>query len=191
MQMPSINLTREQQIKLGLQLLNVAPQDRTKWRWRLERALDEMDEAHALAAMYASERSKPVTKARGSLRQALERLRVAERKLRDLGWTPLPIDQDAIAQSLAATEPPRRPKVTREPVSRFGAFARQYKGAMLAHWDAVKLAHHLLLQRGTQIVTTRGVNWHRLAAILYGDIDIDLFQHLRRYLRDQTKSPRI
>jgi hypothetical protein len=27
--------------------------------------------------------------------------------------------------------------VTREPVSRFGAFARQYKGAMLAHWDAV------------------------------------------------------
>ncbi len=53
---------------------------------------------------------------------------------------------------------------------------------------AVAFAHEALTQwgGGVEIVSTVGEKWWRLAAVLFGE-EIDLYQHLLKYLHDENK----
>jgi hypothetical protein len=190
-------MTHDEQIKQALHLLDPPPKERTKWRWEVEHALEQMQEMHIAADMCASKRSKAVTKTTAKLHAALTKVRDESRKLCATGWKP-PIDLAVIERAVRDTAPRRHKKpVKLEEMNVWAAYGATATAPMDAHKAAVRLAHNLLKQRSLPINITgpgrsspQGGTWHQLAQILFG-ARINLFQHLRKYFRDQNSPGRI
>lgn len=176
-------MTRDEQMRAALALLDVPKDELAEWKSRLGRVFATMDETIGLHDMEASARSKDFAKARASYAKALRRLQAAGKALDGLGWE-APITPAQIERALRWHAPTTIPANAN--------WAEIYSGEpgvpTHKHELAVQVAHDLLTRRGiNKIVSTRGDKWWQLSAILAGE-DVDLFRYLLKYKRDQNNT---
>ena len=172
-------MTRDQQIRKGLELLAPPPGERAECQYDIGLALDRVESGAAAVRSFRVAGSK---KGKAGLRRycaALRRLRTAYRSLDPairpwfslaetayVAGKPTVIDREiARAESLLdwPSPPPRR-------------HASRNKAAVAAAYD-------LLQWWGRKAAVTRGGKWAQLAKILAGDRTVDLFDHLRKFKR--------
>jgi hypothetical protein len=168
-------VTRAEQIRKALKVLAPSGDGRDGCRGSIENALDIMADAATAGRVFAAMRSKAVHKAERTYCLALRRLRVAHKALLAAGGgVPIGIELTDIERMIKSTEPRRY-----EPVYRAGGSGQVF---------AVALAHSLLREwrQDIRIVTTRGKEWHRLSAILFGNETADLFRYLCSFSPDTS-----
>jgi hypothetical protein len=159
-------VTRDEQITAALELLAPPPRDRAECLHDINVALDSIDFNAAAARSFKLTRSKAGKKKLGTYRAALRRVQAAYRALDPAvrPWLSLPqgIEREiAIADDLLAQQ------------------SRRSGGSDASRNEAaVREAHNLLKWRGYEVACTRGGKWARLAAILAGDQDLDLYDHM-------------
>jgi hypothetical protein len=177
-------MTREQQMRVALRRLKPSAHQRAKCRAEIENALAIMADASIAHNIWAAERSKAYTNAKRVYLVALRRLRSATRALLDAGGgVSLDFSLERIEREIRACEP-RRFKIIH--LSKMGEHQVLREGEALRVGAtkptfAVALAYELLKQWGGKIVKTPRGDWGQLSAILYGDLDIDLSRHLRKF----------
>jgi hypothetical protein len=164
-------MTREQQVKAALKLSKL-PRDRYEAaRASIENALDIMVDATIAHNVWKAARSKAAHKAERAYHQALCRLRTTHKAALATGaGVPLYPTLAHIESAIKETEPRR--------------YELLYRARGTKPTFAVALAYELLMEwwgSDEFISTTRKGTWWRLSAILYGDPDVDLFQHLRAF----------
>jgi hypothetical protein len=188
-------MTRAEQIRQALELLQPRRAERDACRKDIVQALDSM--ARTAARTKADKFTRESKKLWQSHNRQLERLIVASNRLKAAGWQP-PIDHllarltELEAKEAKETKIPARPPVD---LQRTLIFSRQWlsgyilppRSAALLQKHSVTLAHALLKRRGGRraIAKTRGGSWSKLAAILYGkragEPGADLFRHMQNF----------
>jgi hypothetical protein len=164
-------MTREEQIAAALKVLAPALRsaaDRVAARERIDDLLNTMGMRVAYAEAFQQLRSQAKRRALATFAAALRRADVAHRRLTEglnfvgLDSLNFPVLQPhiATAEELLRAKPLKR-----------GPYRQQL---------AVKCARDLLTNYDLPVKTTRKGSWHRLAAILFGDKDYDLFRHMRQ-----------
>lgn len=167
-------MTREQQIRAALKLPAPSRHDRAKCQKDVENALDIMADVSSTIEIITTQRSMAASKVKATpaYHRALLKLRTVHRAV-------FGAKDAAIENAIAAIDGRAAPLLQLARLNTIG----------IEQTVAAKLAYGLLKQWGNKkITTTRGGPWHRLAAILYGDEDADLFQYLRalvRYFSDE------
>jgi hypothetical protein len=153
-------MTRARQIREALQVLAPLPQEFSECQCRVEHAVYIMESTKRGAKAVRSERA--ATKETGRRYYgALGRLLVASRAHARAGG--------AIGIPIAHIE---------RTLEWRSKYSRMLPSGAIVQRQAAALARSLLQQLNRRIVTTRGKTWHRLAAILYGDREADLFDYL-------------
>jgi hypothetical protein len=172
-------MTRDEQIKGALALLDPPPHERKDWRHQIERTLDSIDWGCRTAAGLKAPSSKKGKAALGRYVKALRELQKAYDALPPslrpwfslvetayVAGTPTVIDRElATAQPLLAKKsaPPKRDAIL---------------GKLAAEW-----AYRLLLLRRRKASLTRGGEWERLGKIFSNGTPV--FEHMRAFRRSQ------
>jgi len=160
-------VTREEQITAALELLPPQPPDRDECLHDVGVALDSVEFGAAAARSFRVAGSK---EGRGKLQSylaALRRVKIAYGALDPVirPWFSLPqadIDREIVIAADFLARPSRRSG---------GSDASRNKAA-------VRVACDLLGWWDRKVTCTRGGEWAQLAAILAGDQDLDLFDHM-------------
>jgi hypothetical protein len=154
-------VTRKQQIKEALALLDPPPPEHEDCRRDIERKLDHMIEVSRAVKYAATKKSMRAYSA------ALRKMQKASRNHTRAGGA-LTLRAGGIDQAVATDEAWLR---CWQPPSRW-----------LKHKEAV-FAAYKLLDRWNQhgIVVSSTGTWHRLSAILFGDKRVNLYRHLRAF----------
>jgi hypothetical protein len=160
-------VTREEQTTAALELLAPQPSDRDECLHDVGVALDRVEFGAAVARSFRVAGSK---KGRGKLQSyyaALRRVKIAYFALDPMirRWFSLPqadIDREIVIAADFLAQPSRRS----------GASDASRNKA------AVKAARDLLGWWNHKVTCTRGGEWAQLSAILAGDQDLDLFDHM-------------
>jgi hypothetical protein len=162
-------MTREQLIKRAMKLVAPPASEHADCQAQIERALEVVESAGRDA-----EHSKITKKARGAYSAALKRLLIETRAIAAAGGA-LAMLPSVIEGAVAFD-------------NMWSAGWRPHSRWKKQEWAAA-LAHHLLAQWRPEekIVATKGKKWHRLAAILYGDPDDDLYRQLLKYLQIRSR----
>jgi hypothetical protein len=127
--------------------------------------------------------TKAATKARNTYNRALHKVKAAHNALIRAGGHGY-LKLDDIERAIEASKP-RRVYYAVDPSTSSAGDVRV--GGRKTR-KAAELALELLTRwRPDDIVTTKGKTWSKLAAILYGDKDADLYQHLRVLDMRRTK----
>jgi hypothetical protein len=160
-------VTREEQITAALELLAPQPPDRDECLHDVGVALDRVEFGAAAARSFRVAGSK---EGRGKLQSylaALRRVKIAYGALDPVihPWFSLP-QADIDREVVIATDFLARPS------PRSGASDASRNKA------AVRVARDLLGWWDRKVTCTRGGEWAQLAAILAGDQDLDLFNHM-------------
>lgn len=163
-------MTREKQIKAALDVLEPPAHKREQCRGNVEYMLDEVAAAFRSAEQHSA---KDVTRAWDRYHLALRNLRAGHNALEAVGWRGL-IEAGEIERAFEASTPEaiERRKHSAKVFMSFGGSAQE---------RAAECAHELLVQwcGSGKIATTRKGKLWRLAAILFGDPNADLFRYLR------------
>jgi hypothetical protein len=179
-----LRMTRDQQIRKALELLAPPRLQRAECRHDIKIALNRVEQGAAAAQSFRVAGSKKgkaevmrYCAALRRLRNAYHALDPAIRPWFSLSETayvagkPTVIDREiAIAEVfLARPSPPPRPDASRNKL-------------------AVAAAYDVLNWWGQRAVITRSGKWAKLAAILAGDMSVDLFDHMREFRRRPSRS---
>ncbi len=177
-------MTRDQQIRKALELLAPPRSQRAECQQDIKIALDRVEHGAAAAQSFRVAGSKKgkaevmrYCAALRRLRNAYHGLGPAIRPWFSLSETayiagkPTMIDREiALAEVfLVRLSPPPRPD------------ARRNKLAVAAAYD-------VLNWRSQRAMITRNGKWAKLAAILAGDMSVDLFDHMREFRRGPSRS---
>jgi hypothetical protein len=160
-------VTREEQITAALELLAPQPPDRDECLHDVGVALDRVEFGAAAARSFKVAGSK---EGRGKLQSylaALRRVKIAYGALDPVirPWFSLPqadIDREIVIAADFLARPSRRSG---------GSDASRNKAAVRVARDLLGLWNH-------KVPCTRGGEWAQLSAILAGDQDLDLFDHM-------------
>jgi hypothetical protein len=169
-------MTPEHQVRAALKVLKPPPERRAACRVAIEDALAivaEMSIAHDMEEAY---RSKAYSRALGTYRRALLRLRAAHQAVLDAGVVPKGVltldriesairDANRANAQIVAARAVRAGEVDIRP----GAIKPSF---------AVGLAFELAMDWGASVALTVKGDWWRLAAVLYGE-SVDLYRHMR------------
>ena len=167
-------LSRPQQVREALTLLNPPPRERKAYQCHIANALDIMEDATIAHKVFASGRSEAAIMARTKYNNALRRLRAAHDALLAAGGSvPIVLDLARIESAIASTDP--QPK----------SWIRIYGSPVVRHKHkrAVRLAHSLLTGWKRDISISRTGTWHELSAILFGDKRVNLYRHLYEFAK--------
>jgi hypothetical protein len=173
-------MSRDQQIRIALQLLAPPAAEREECRHEICLALDRVERVTAFARSARAGRSKK----RGELLRyhaALRRLLIAFDTLDSAlkPWFNLPprsTTRNAIEAEIAKAE-----SILAQPSAPPRRDGGRNKAAAAAAYD-------LLTWRGHAATVTRGGRWEKLAKILAGDLTVDLFDHLRKFKQNPALS---
>jgi hypothetical protein len=154
-------IARAHQVREALNIIDPPPADRETYRHRIECALDRIGGAER-----AVEHAKLTNKTRRSYSDALRRMRHATRRQLQAGG-PVALSPARIERAVKSDEAWNKGW---SPPSRW-----------LKHEFAVALAYDLISHKPEAIAVSRNGPWHQLAAVLFGDKDINLFRHLRKF----------
>lgn len=166
-------MTREQQVRAALKLLELPPARREAGRASIENALDIMTSVGTIHRIVKAARSKAAKKARARYYLALCKLRSAHKTLHTTEGVEPP-SFNSVESAIASIENLGEP----EQYELYPGAGGRWRQAF-----AVALAYELLMEwwgSDEFIACTRKGPWWRLSAILYGE-DIDLFRHLRAF----------
>ena len=164
-------MTRQEQIDAVFELLAPTPEQRAEREHDLTETFGRIERETAFMRAHRALGSK----GKGGVERYLAALRRVQNTHRELDpsirpWFSLPegIDRE-IARANALTNQSPSP----------------IRNRTLVHRAAVRAAHDLLVWWGYEPATTRHGGWDKLAAILAGDRDLDMFD----YLREQKNGP--
>lgn len=160
-------MTRDQQIRDALKLLAPPPGDRAECLHDVGVALDRVEFGTAAARSFKVASSKRGKVKLRSYLAALRRVKAAAAALDPAirPWFSLP--QAVIDREIATTEA----FLARPPRPSGGSDASRKKATVSVAYDLLRWWNH-------KVVCTRGGEWAELAAILAGDQDLDLFDHM-------------
>ena len=165
-------VTRDKQIDTALKLVAPPPHQRETCRDLIDGVLRNMERVGIADKDFVSDRSKATIRARGAYNSAARRLLAADTALLAAGWRG-PIDRAEIERAIMNTEP--RPKTWIRLV--------RVRGASVKHTNAVRLAYELLSEFNGKIVLSRNGTWHKLSALLFGDQRVNLYRHMRAFIK--------
>ena len=152
-------MTRKQQIKEALALLDPPPPEREDCRRDIERMLDRMEGVSRVVKYAVTKKSMRAYSA------ALRKMQTASRNHARAGGS---LTLRGIDQAVASNE----------------AWSRSWQPPprWLKHKEAVGAAYKLLARwtRRGIVVSSTGT-WHKLSAILFGDERVNLYRHLRAF----------
>ncbi len=170
-------MTRAQQIDTALKVLAPPRYKRKHCRSNIEYMLDDVQAFSGTSAELRATRSKRTARAWRSYHLAVVRLRATHIALLATGWGGF-IELADIERAIQKTTP-EECDVRRRAQEMWASLGG------LEQKRAVENAYDLLTQwRGDEkLVTTRRGKWWRLAAILYGEPDADLFRYLRTFAK--------
>jgi hypothetical protein len=160
-------VTREEQITAALELLAPQPPDRDEGLHDVGRSLDRVETGAAAARSFKVVGSKEGRRKLESYLAALQRVKIAYGALDPAirPWFSLPqanIDREIVTATEFLARPSRRS----------GASDASRNKA------AVKAARDLLGWWNHKVTCTRGGEWAQMAAILAGNENLDLFDHM-------------
>ena len=172
-------MTRDQQIRKALELLEPPPSQRAECQHDIKITLDRVERGAAAARSFRVAGSKKGKAGVRSYYAALRRVRAAFRaidpairrwfSLAEIAYVagrPTVIDREIEIAEVFLARPSQRPRPD----------ASRNKFAVAAAYD-------LLIWWNQRAVVTRSGKWAKLAKILTGDMTVDLFDHLREFRR--------
>ena len=178
-------ITRERQIQLALAILK--PTDRDKGRADIVATLDIVDSLTAVSQNDAFLSSRSGRLKVQALQRALKQVRIAYEALPDTGRANsvrARVGDIDLQKHLDACD-----AILKSPPSRRTSYGGKLSPAN-RHRLAAGCSHYLLLQYNIpQTVTRKKGAWYRLAAIVYGDPEADLFTYLREIKGRLEKKP--
>jgi hypothetical protein len=179
-------MKRDQQIRKALNLLAPPAKKRAECRADVESALDVVEMFGKGDKVFQAERSAAANRARDIFHKTICKAlreydamvkagfgspREGRLYLRWLAMRTAP-PRKHVTYSLLSPKKPI-PDVIPDGAGLSAGSGKKTRATEDAHWLLTKWSG------GTKIVTTKSGTWHRLAAILYGDEQADLFQYLR------------
>jgi hypothetical protein len=191
-------MKRDEQIRKALSLLAPPAKSRAECRADIEAALDILEWFGKGDKANQAERSAAANRARNIFHKTIRKALREYDAMVKAGYSGLlyPTDPENPFRGLdgrvllqwltTETAPPRKwvmfsllspkkpiPDILPDDAGLSVGSGKKNRAAEDAHWLLTKWGHD------AGIVTTRGGTWHKLAAILYGDEQADLFQYLR------------
>jgi hypothetical protein len=176
-------MTREQQIRVALRRLKPSANQRAKYRGEIKNALAIMADVSIAHNIWAAQRSRPHRIAASAYLKALRRLRAATRALLAAGGAvSRDLNLDRIEREIRARESRRFKVIYRvDDKHRMLNDGECLRVGATKPTFAVALAYELLKEWGRKIEKTPRGDWGQFSAILYGNPDIDLSRHMRKF----------